>query len=134
MGMTADLAGTKNQSGIAQTAQKYAQRQDFPGTNFDTLNPGDAVQGQADKVWQHQFAESGGGGWFMADAPGAKPAAGGGSPLQSMAMQGLQQAGSSDLSAAGYQELPAPGAADPQLGTRIYPEGQPRLAMLPRVY
>lgn len=117
----------------------YAKREDYPATNFDTLNPGDAVPGEDGKVWQHETVESGGGGWFQGDAPGAKPApapaaAAGGSPLQSMAMQGLQQAGSSDMSAAGYQQLGAPGGANPQLGSRVYPGGQPRLALLPRAY
>lgn len=69
-------------------------------------------------------------------APGAAPAGGGGGAgggdLMGMAMGGLSQARGP---VAGFQELPAPGSANPALGSRIYPMAMRQLAMqAPKVY
>jgi hypothetical protein len=114
----------------SSVGMQYAKREDYPSTNFDTLNPGDPVDGQTGKVWQHEFVESGGGGWFAADAPGApvkspsstatpsSGAGGGGGDAMSAAMAGLKSAADPTQ---GYSEAAAPGGSDPNLGTRLMP-------------
>lgn len=120
----------------SSVGMNYAKRQDYPSTNFDTLNPGDAVDGQPGKVWQHEFVESGGGGWFASDAPGtpvsqsmtpavpsggAGGAGGGGSDALSAALAGLKSAQTPPDSPQGFSESGAPGASDPNLGSRLMP-------------
>lgn len=90
--------------------------------------------------YQHQY---GGDAGSAAPAGGGADAGGAGGsgvpvstdPLKQSVMQGLQMAGGGgDQSVTGYRELAAPGGANAALGSRIYPEGQPRLALLPRAY
>lgn len=68
-------------------------------------------------------------------APAAAGGGGGGggdAGLMGMAMGGLSQARDP---IEGFRELPAPGSANPQLGSRIYPMAMRQLAMqAPRVY
>lgn len=106
------------------------------------------------KVWQHETVESGGGGWFQADAPGqnkaslpteeapAAPAGGGGAgaPVDT---SGMAAAMAGLRSAAGPSQPPDPMAfaiagprsVNPNLGQRVPPINMRQLAMmLPRIY
>ncbi len=71
-------------------------------------------------------------------APEAAPSgggAGGGGDVGGMALGGLAQARAPDAGVEGFKELAAPGAANPMLGSRLYPMAMRQLAMqAPRVY
>lgn len=156
MSMTAALSGTANKSGLAKQSSVGHNYLDPTKMGFDAakLNPGDKAS--AGKVWQHEFVEGGGGGWFEADdpslnkaslpsapeAPAAAPAGGGsgaGAPVDtaglSAAMAGLRSAASPQPPPPMMQSLSAPGDANPNLGQRMPPISMRQLAMmLPRIY
>lgn len=127
-------AGYQNYSRMRKETDAYnqAQGQSLGGSAFgDTFN--DWLQ------YQHDYGDMAGG--AGGGAGGGEGGAGGSGtpvstdPLKQQVMQGLQAAGgASEPGVTGFQELPGPGAANPSLGSRIYPQGQPRLALLPRAY
>lgn len=104
--------------------------------------------GAKNREFEQFYKASGGGGRAAlpeeaapaaAPAPPAAPpapAAGGGDggDVGGMALGGLSQA-RAPMNVQGFKELPAPGSANPQLGSRLYPMAMRQLAMqAPRVY
>lgn len=138
MPVTANYDDRTKDQGYQNYARSRREADAFNAGQGQTFLPGGQFADSFNDWMQYQ--QQNGGGSDGSATPGSAPAGGSGTPvstdpLKQSVMQGLQSAaGGGDASATGFQQLAAPGGANPLLGSRIYPEGQPRLAMLPRAY
>lgn len=139
--ITANYDDRNKDPGYANYSRSRRESDAFNQSQGVTFQPGAAFSDSFSDWMQYQQQYGGQSDTPAAGTGGTGGGAGGSGtpvstdPLKQSVMQGLQAAaGGGDTSVSGYHELAGPGGANPALGSRIYPEGQPRLALLPRAY